>query len=128
MLLGVGVLLDVCRGFCSVGQCSGVLVLLFIMIGGGGVSDLSYGLVWGVCPGPVCCAYLCSIVLKSWIVVCIGCLEYSNAILCKVFNASRWAWFGPVVGVIAEVEVGASALHSNVRVMWVAGVPVLVES
>ena len=128
MLRGVGVLLDVCRGLCCVGQCSGVLVPLSIMVGGGGVSDLSEGLVWSVCPGPVCCAYLCSIVLKSWMVVCIGCFEYSDAILCRVFSASRWAWFGPVVGVFVEVEVGASALHSNVRVMWVAGVPVLVES
>ena len=109
-------------------QCSGVLVPLSIIVGGGGVSGLSEGLVWDVCPGPVCCAYLCSIVLKSWKVVCIGCFEYSDAILCRVFSASRWAWFGPVVGVFVEVEVGASALHSNVRVMWVAGVPVLVES
>ena len=45
MLRGVGVLLGVCRGLCCVGQCSGVLVPLSIMVGGGGVSDLSEGLV-----------------------------------------------------------------------------------
>ena len=65
--------------------------------------------------------------LRSWVVVCMGCLKYLFAILCRVFSASRWASFGPVV-MFAEFEVGASALHSNVRVMWVAGVPVLVES
>ena len=57
-----------------------------------------------------------------------GCLKYLFAILCRDFSASCWASFGPVVGMFAEIEVGASALHSNVRVMWVAGVPVLVES
>ena len=66
--------------------------------------------------------------LRSWVVVCPGCLKYLVAILCRDFSASCWALFGPFVVVLAEVEVGASALHSNVRVMWVAGVPVLVES
>ena len=66
--------------------------------------------------------------LRSWVVVCMGCLKYLFAILCRVFSASCWAPFGPFLMMIAEVEVGASALHSNVRVMWVAGVPVLVES
>ena len=57
-----------------------------------------------------------------------GCLKYLFAIFFRDFSASRWALFVPFVVTFAEIEVGASALHSNVRVMWVAGVPVLVES
>ena len=65
--------------------------------------------------------------LRSWVVVCPGCLKYLFAILCRDFSASRWASFGPLVTFVG-VDVGASALHSKVKVMWVTGVPVLVES
>ena len=103
-------------------------MLLSIIVGGGGVSDLSEELVWGVCASPDCWIYLCSIVLKSWMVVNVGCLQYCDAILCMDSSTSCWAWFGLLSGASVGIDVGASALHSKESVMCVMGVPVLDES